>query len=66
MSDIDKIKLIQNYEESCPVKLKGYVVSILGHKNCETWSFEELVDEFGYGYIMHMEDERKKITKTGD
>ena len=58
---LNKTAAVKAYQKNCPVKLKGYVVNILGYKCCESWSFEELADEFGLGYMMHMDKELQKI-----
>ena len=57
----NKIAAVREYEKSAPLKLRAYVVSVCGYKCCESWSFEELADEFGIGYMIHMEKERQKI-----
>jgi hypothetical protein len=56
-----KIAAVRNYQKNCPVKLKWFVINILGYKCCESWSFEELVDEYGLGYMIHMDEELQKI-----
>jgi len=58
----NKVAVVKSYEKSAPMKLKAYVVNICGYKSCESWSLEELADEFGIGYMMYMEEERQKLT----
>ena len=57
----NKVEAVRRYEKSAPMKLKAYVVNVCGYKSCESWSFEELADEFGFGYMLYMEEERKKL-----
>lgn len=55
------IKHVKGYEKSAPIKLKAYAVNVLKYESCKTWSFEELVDEFGLGYLRYMEELRASL-----
>ncbi len=55
------LKYVKEYQESAPIKLEAYAVKILKHESCKTWTFEELVDEFGLGYLHYMEDLRASL-----
>ena len=58
---ITKEQLVARFEAAHPeLDLKTWVTNVIGHKCCETWTRDELVDEFGYGYCFYMQDLRNK------
>jgi hypothetical protein len=64
----EKLMIVTAFEKNCPQTLRDYVVNTLGYKNCNDWPYDLLVDEFGYGYIMHWdeklhENDGKNITE---
>lgn len=59
----NKIQIVREYQDLAPMSLKAYVVGILGHKCCESWSFETLADEFGLGYMRYVNGCLEKFSK---
>lgn len=51
-----KAEMVDAYETGTGITIKEYVTKILGYKCCESWSKEELIDEFGYGYLKYVDE----------
>lgn len=60
---MDKASVVALYEKANPqLDLKAYVTKICGYKCCESWSRDELIDEFGLGYCFYL-DERQSVER---
>jgi hypothetical protein len=50
-------KLVSLYEATFPqIGIREYATDVCGYKCCESWSREDLVWEFGYGYCIYMNE----------
>jgi hypothetical protein len=56
-----KAKVVKAYEKFCPQKLVGYVTQVVGYKTCEDWNYNDLADEFGFGYMMYWDEKLQKL-----
>jgi hypothetical protein len=56
-----KAQAVKKYEKHCPQKLKAYVTKTLKYESCKDWSFEELADEFGIGYMMYWDEKLQEL-----
>ena len=53
----NKETLVRLYESRNPqLTLKQYVTEVCGYKCCEDWSRDELIDEFGLGYVFYIKE----------
>lgn len=56
-----KARAVKNYERNCPQSLKAYVTKTLKYESCADWDYESLADEFGFGFMIHWNDELEKL-----
>jgi hypothetical protein len=58
-----KAKAVQEYQETCPQTLRAYVAN-LGY-DTRGWTFEQLAEEWGLGYVMKWDAERVRFLRIG-
>lgn len=55
----EKAKNVKRYQKNCPQTLRAYVQSF-GY-SVDDWTFDELAEEWGLGYIMYWEAQRMAL-----